>query len=198
MPISIYLASASPRRHQLLQQIGIEHTVLDVPTPPGEDEPRHKGESPLDYVQRTASDKAYRAQAWVRSLDQAKYDHNRPILTADTTVSIGDLVLGKPTDQQDAARILSMLSNCEHVVYTAIVLITNNQRWTALSKSIVTFGSMTSQEIDQYIETGEPFGKAGAYGVQGYAAKHIKNINGSYTGIMGLPLYETSQLLKNL
>lgn len=194
----IYLASASPRRHQLLEQIGIIHEVLDIPSPPGEDEPIHSGESPLEYVQRTALDKAKRARIWINEQDPSQYDRDRPTLTADTTVALANLVLGKPADQDDAVRILSMLANRDHVVYTAIVLTHRDRQWTGLSTSIVTFGEMTSQDINQYIDTGEPFGKAGAYGIQGFAAKYIKNINGSYTGIMGLPLYETSQLLKNL
>ena len=194
----IYLASASPRRHQLLEQIGIIHEVLDIPSPPGEDEPIHSGESPLEYVQRTALDKAKRARIWINEQDPSQYDRDRPTLTADTTVALANLVLGKPADRDDAVRILSMLANRDHVVYTAIVLTHRDRQWTDLSTSIVTFGEMTSQDINQYIDTGEPFGKAGAYGIQGFAAKYIKNINGSYTGIMGLPLYETSQLLKNL
>lgn len=198
MSSMIYLASASPRRHQLLLQIGVEHEVIDVPSPPGEDEPRHSGETPLDYVQRTAKDKAHRAKIWLNAQDQQSYDCNRPVLTADTTVALGDDVLGKPIDANDASRILSSLSDCEHIVYTAIVLSTANREWTALSKSIVTFGKLSAQDISDYIATGEPFGKAGAYGVQGYAAKFIQKIEGSYSGIMGLPLYETAQLLKNL
>ena len=194
----IYLASASPRRHELLLQIGIEHRVLNGPSPPGEDEPRMPGESPLDYVQRTAHDKAIRAQTWLNAQDQATHDRTLPILTADTTVALGDLVLGKPEDEQDAERILTMLSNREHVVHTALVLSTQKQQWFALSTSLVTFAELTQDEIRQYIDTGEPFGKAGAYGVQGYAAKFIKKIEGSYSGIMGLPLFETAQILKNL
>lgn len=156
------------------------------------------GESPLDYVQRTAHDKSLRAQAWLNTQDQATHDRMLPILTADTTVALADLVLGKPVDEQDAEHILTMLSNREHVVHTALVLSTPNQQWFALSTSIVTFDELTQDEIRQYIDTGEPFGKAGAYGVQGYAAKFIKKIEGSYSGIMGLPLFETAQILKNL
>ena len=194
----IYLASASPRRHQLLLQIGVEHTVLDVPSPPGEDEPRHEGENPLDYVQRTAQDKARNAQVWIKQQDQSVFDHNRSVLTADTTVALGDMVLGKPSNEQDAARILGMLSDRDHLVYTAIVLTRGDQQWKAISKSIVTFGQLTEVDIKAYIATREPFGKAGAYGVQGHAASFIKKIEGSYSGIMGLPLFETAQLLKNL
>lgn len=194
----IYLASASPRRHQLLLQIGIEHTVLDVPSPPGEDEPRHQGESPLDYVQRTAQDKARNAQAWISKQDYSVIDCNRAVLTADTTVALGDIILGKPNDEEDAARILGLLSGRDHVVYTAIVLTSGDQQWKAISKSIVTFGKLTNTDIKGYIATREPFGKAGAYGVQGHAARFIQKIEGSYSGIMGLPLFETAQLLNNL
>ncbi len=193
----LYLASASPRRHELLLQIGVAHRVLTVPAPPGEDEPRLPGESPLEYVQRTARDKAQRAQAWLNIQDPLSHDHTLPILTADTTVALGECVLGKPQDEQDAERILNMLSNREHVVHTALVLSTAQQQRFALSTSVVTFHTLTQEDIRQYIETGEPFGKAGAYGIQGYAAQFIKKIEGSYSGIMGLPLFETAQILKN-
>lgn len=193
----LYLASASPRRHELLLQIGVAHRVLTVPAPPGEDEPRLLGESPLDYVQRTARDKAQRAQAWLNIQDPLLHDHTLPILTADTTVAIGECVLGKPQDEQDAERILNMMSNREHLVHTALVLSTAQQQRFALSTSVVTFHTLTQEDIRQYIETGEPFGKAGAYGIQGYAAQFIKKIEGSYSGIMGLPLFETAQILKN-
>ena len=191
MTTSLYLASASPRRHELLKQIGIEHQVLALPTVPGEDEPRHPNESPLQYVQRTALDKAVRARQHLRPNSCA-------ILAADTTVALGDLVLGKPADPQEAASILAQLSDQTHIVYTAVVLDWQDHHWQALSTSHVTFGKISAEEINAYIATGEPFGKAGAYGIQGHAARFIKRLEGSYSGVMGLPLYETAKLLKQL
>lgn len=188
----LFLASASPRRHELLKQIGIEHQVLQVPPAPGEDEPRHCGETPLEYVQRTAQEKSDRARQYL--VEQP----NAAILTADTTVALGDLVLGKPSDEVDAFNLLKILSNQTHTVYTALVLTWKDSQWKALSTSRVTFADLSFQDIDTYIKTGEPFGKAGAYGIQGYAAQFIRHLEGSYSGVMGLPLFETSHLLKNL
>ena len=203
----LYLASASPRRHELLQQIGVAHEVLHVPAPPGEDEPRMDKEPPIDYVQRTALDKAIRAQYWLEQVEKnndAVLDRSA-ILTADTTVCIGDLVLGKPKDHKDAEAILRKLAGRTHTVYTALVLSqiklkeqTKWRQWRALSETLVTFSEMQSCDIDEYIATGEPFGKAGAYGIQGHAAKFICKIAGSYTGVMGLPLFETNEILKEL
>ena len=213
----LYLASASPRRHELLNQIGVAHEVLNVPAPPGEDEPRLENESPLEYVQRTALDKSLRAQDWIGQNAELQSTHLQPteiksaasnrcaILTADTTVCIGNRVLGKPKDQEEAEIILGELSGKTHSVYTALVLSQldfegNNKwrQWRALSETLVTFREMKRYEIQAYIETGEPFGKAGAYGIQGYAAKFISKIVGSYSGVMGLPLFEASELLKEL
>jgi len=191
----IYLASASPRRSELLKQINIAHTVLEVPAAPGEDEPRHLGESPLQYVERTALDKAKRATDWVKSQSHA-LDFTLPILTADTTVALGDEILGKPSDEADARRILKSLSGTTHIVYTAVVLSHAGKQWQALSTSRVSFTALSKEEIRRYIDSGEPFGKAGAYGIQGLAATFISKLDGSYTGVMGLPLFETAELFK--
>jgi len=221
MKPTIYLASASPRRHELLNQIGVAHQVLNVPAAPGEDEPRHQHESPLAYVQRTALEKAVRAHEYLDNLDRthltahsttqsaehnqveiidvnATFAQNTAILAADTTVALDELVLGKPADTADAVRILRLLSDKTHTVHTAIVLSWKSQQWRALSTTTVTFTALSDDEINDYIHTGEPFGKAGAYGIQGYAAKFISRIEGSYSGVMGLPLYETANLLKHL
>jgi len=212
MKTTLYLASASPRRHELLNQIGIEHTVLHVPAPPGEDEPRLQAESPLAYVQRTALEKALRAQEWIKKEQQLKNqtvksttENHLAILSADTTVALGDQILGKPNSQEEAAQILRTLSDQTHTVYTALVLSVAMPRkagtWLktfALSTTQVTFAELSELDITEYIETGEPFGKAGAYGIQGYAASFISQISGSYSGVMGLPLYETSQLIRKL
>lgn len=202
-----YLASASPRRHELLNQIGVAHEILHVPSPPGEDEPRYATESPLEYVQRTAQDKANRAQEWIsqQSINVSQSGKQTIILTADTTVALGNLVLGKPKDVKHASDILQLLSGKTHTVYTAVVLSqsiseTNRKwsQWQSLSATQVSFAEMTEQTIEEYIATGEPFGKAGAYGIQGHAAKFISRIEGSYSGVMGLPLFETTELMKRL
>ncbi len=192
---TLYLASASPRRHELLLQINVAHEVIDVPAAPGEDEPRLRNESPLDYVQRTARDKADRAVAWLEKQHPDSFNVNALILTADTTVALGDIILGKPRDAVDATEILLMLSGKTHVVHTAVVCARGSMRWEALSTSEVSFGDLSKETINAYVSTGEPFGKAGAYGIQGLAASFIRELRGSYTGVMGLPLFETSQLL---
>lgn len=225
MKTKLLLASASPRRHDLLNQIGVDHEILNVPSPPGEDEPRLAHESPLQYVQRTALDKAIRAQNWWER-NQANEQADTQvglqtktqiaILSADTTVALGDLVLGKPKDAEDASQILRALSGKTHIVYTALVLsqfntgtmeqqnrVSNNEvegwsQWNALSMTHVQFCQLSEQDITEYIKTGEPFGKAGAYGIQGYAARFIERIDGSYSGVMGLPLFETAELLTKI
>lgn len=187
----IYLASASPRRTELLDTLGIAHHVLRVPSPPGEDEPRHAGESPQAYVCRTAREKAHRGNEWIRSRGLPPL----PILTADTCVSMDDLVLGKPEDENDAARILATLSGACHQVRTAVVLWSDDRIIEALSTTDVWMRPLDHDEIARYCASGEPFGKAGAYGIQGYAGAFVSRLEGSYTGVMGLPLYETAQLL---
>jgi len=207
MNTMLYLASASPRRHELLNQIGLAHEVLHVPSPPGEDEPRFATESPLEYVQRTAQDKALRAQEWINQQERNATHPNQStaILTADTTVAFENLILGKPSDALEASHILNFLSGKTHTVYTALVLSQTTMhsnyewnQWRSLSTTQVSFAEITQKEIDDYITTGEPFGKAGAYGIQGNAAQFIKRIEGSYTGVMGLPLFETYELIKRL
>ena len=196
----IYLASQSPRRRQLLEQIGVAHELL-LPNAQGdiaEDaeaiEVERAGESPRDYVQRVTAGKldAAIARHARRGLAQA------PILCSDTTVALGTQILGKPADAQDAQRILGLLSGAEHEVLTAVALQSGQRRLQALSVSTVRFAPMTSAQIDAYIASGEPMGKAGAYGVQGAAAAHIAEIRGSYSAIMGLPVFETAELLRQL
>jgi septum formation protein len=197
----LYLASESPRRQELLRQIGIPHTVLHLPPVEGEDEPRRANETPIVYVQRTALEKAQRAQQWLETSDPERELSNDkhiklPILTADTTVALGDLILGKPVDAQHAASILGQLSGRTHTVYTAVVLTHQTGIYTELSTSLVSFKHLSQTEIAQYIETTDYFGKAGAYGIQGFAARFIRDLQGSYSGVMGLPLYETAELLR--
>ena len=198
MPEIIYLASQSPRRSQLLAQIGIRHELLlpDADGAHAEDaealEAVLPGESPTAYVQRVTHLK----------LDAAVARHARrglaaaPILCADTTVARGRTIYGKPLDAMDAARMLAELSGHSHRVLTALALQVGEQRLSALSVSRVTFAAMGAAQIDAYVATGEPLGKAGAYGIQGYAGAHVRHISGSYSGIMGLPLYETAELLR--
>jgi septum formation protein len=215
----LYLASESPRRQELLHQIGIPHTVLRLPPVDGEDEPRRANESPVVYVQRTALEKAQRAQQWLakaqRNASTARNEqfldslsttpeHQRwlaqpqhlPVLAADTTVALGDAILGKPIDAQHAASVLKQLSGKTHTVYTAVVLAHQTNIYTDLSTSLVSFKHLSQEEIIEYIDTGDCFGKAGAYGIQGFAARFIRDLQGSYSGVMGLPLYETTELLR--
>ena len=196
MPTFIYLASQSPRRSQLLDQLGVRHEIL-VPDA-GEAEAAEAleallpGESPSAYVQRVTGLKLDAAVQRLigRGLPEA------PILCADTTVARGRVIYGKPVDAPDAARLLAELSGQTHRVLTAVALQVPARRVTALSLSRVTFADVSAAQIAAYVATGEPLGKAGAYGVQGRAAAHIQRISGSYSGIMGLPLYETAQLLR--
>ncbi|MDH1304646.1 Maf family protein [Achromobacter sp. GD03932] len=188
----LYLASASPRRRELLTQVGLAHEVLLVPAPPGEDEPQHPGESAANYVQRTARDKALRGRDWMLSQDLPQL----PLLAADTTVILAGAVLGKPADRDDAMRILRALSGSTHEVHTAVAVWTGNQLLEAVSITEVRMRELTDEEIGRYCDSGEPYGKAGAYGIQGLAGTFISHIAGSYTGVMGLPLFETANLLR--
>lgn len=193
LPARLYLASASPRRRELLTQIGLPHEVLRVPAPPGEDEPQHDGESAADYVQRTARDKALRGRDWLG----AQALPVLPLLAADTTVILDGQVLGKPADRGDAVRILGALSGNAHEVHTAVALWTGDRLLEAVSITHVWMRALTPDEISRYCDSGEPFGKAGAYGIQGLAGTFISRIDGSYTGVMGLPLFETANLLRS-
>jgi len=192
-PPRLYLASASPRRRELLLQIGLTHTVLRVPAPPGEDEPQHPGEAACDYVRRTARDKAERGQAWLHSQQLP----DLPLLAADTTVIVDGIVLGKPADRADALRILAALSGREHEVHTAVALCHQGRLREDVSITRVRMRALEQAELQRYCDSGEPYGKAGAYGIQGLAGAFVSHIAGSYTGVMGLPLYETAALLRS-
>ncbi len=197
-PDALLLASASPRRREILDQMEVRHEVLLVPAPPGEDEPRLAGESPEDYVRRTAGEKAQRARAWLRAHRPAGPGDagEPPILAADTTVALGQRIFGKPADAGQAAAFLRELSGTTHTVLSAVVLDTGEQRLQALSRSEVTFAALAPEEIAAYCRSGEPMGKAGAYAIQGRAAMFVRHITGSHSGIMGLPIYETYRLLR--
>ena len=189
--ITLFLASASPRRLALLTQINVTAQQLIVTAPEGEDEPRHPNESVIEYVKRTTDDKMSRAQAYLNSLEHCA------IITADTTVALGQVILAKPKDRQDAIRMLSLLSGKTHDVYTAVDLYFKGQTTRALSHSQVSFETMSIEQIERYVDSEEPFGKAGAYAIQGMAAQHVQRLEGSYSGVMGLPLRETAQLLRS-
>lgn len=191
---TIYLASASPRRHELLKQIGVEHEILNVPSPPGEDEPQFAGESAAEYVQRTAIEKALRAEQYIIQQEFLV----RPILSADTCVILDGQVLGKPQDAMDATRILAKLAGKTHEVHTAVVLTYRGKMKQLVSITHVSMRPLSMREITRYIESGEAYGKAGAYGIQGLAAVFIEKIEGSYSGVMGLPVFETWSLLSDL
>lgn len=192
LPARLYLASASPRRRELLTQIGLPHEVLRVPAPPGEDEPQHPGESAADYVRRTARDKAERGRDWLRAQSLPVM----PLLAADTTVILAGQVLGKPADRDDAIRILQALSGQTHQVHTAVALWSGERLLESVSITEVQMRPLQPDEIARYCDSGEPYGKAGAYGIQGLAGTFIARIDGSYTGVMGLPLFETANLLR--
>ena len=192
----IYLASQSPRRRQLLEQIGVQHQLL-LPDP-NEDaealEAVRGGEAPARYVQRVTSLKLDAAMVRLKALGLP----SAPVLCADTTVALGRDILGKPQDAAEARAMLARLAGTRHRVLTAIAVQKGRQRLTALSESQVLFAPMTPAQIRAYVASGEPMGKAGAYGVQGLAAAHIAHIRGSYSGIMGLPLFEAAQLLRQV
>lgn len=190
----IYLASQSPRRRQLLAQIGVKHELLlpDRMENAERLEEERSGELPADYVRRVTRLKldAARKRLAKRGLPEA------PILTSDTTVAIGRRILGKPADAQQAAEMLAALSGRSHRVLTAVAVSSGRSTLLEMSVSKVRFAELSAQDIQRYIDTGEPFGKAGAYGIQGPAAVFIAHIEGSYSGIMGLPLHETATLLR--
>ena len=192
----VYLASQSPRRKQLLEQIGVRYELL-LATPDEDVESLERvipGEAPLTYVKRVTQ---LKLEAAVKRM-QARHLKPAPVLCADTTVALGRFILGKPENAQDAVRILKTLSGQTHRVLTAVAVASGRRRSLSVSVSKVTFAPMKLSDIKAYVATGEPFGKAGAYGIQGMVAAYISDIQGSYTGIMGLPLYETADLLKNI
>ena len=190
----VYLASQSPRRRQLLEQLGIRYELLlaDASEDAEALELVLKNEAPAAYVKRVTELKldAALARLALRKLPPT------PVLCCDTTVALGRTIYGKPDTALDAERMLSALAGKTHRVLTAVAVQHGTQRFAALSISRVTFEAMSKGAIRAYVSTGEPMGKAGAYGIQGRAAMHISRINGSYSGIMGLPLWETATLLQ--
>ena len=192
----LYLASQSPRRRQLLDQLGVRHALL---LPDAEEdaealEAERPGESPEDYVQRVTLAKWHASMARL----QARFCRDPeqwplgPVLCADTTVAVDDAILAKPTDAADAARMLRSLSGRSHRVLTAVCV----HGQLRLCRSDVRWRALDDAEIERYVASGEPFGKAGGYAIQGRSGAWTAHIDGSYSGIMGLPLFDTAELLK--
>lgn len=190
----VYLASKSPRRRELLAQIGVAHRVLalDEGAGTGEvDETPQPAEAPAAYVARIALTKA---EAGRERIARERLPA-QPLLAADTTVALDGRILGKPESAADAAAMLRTLSGRTHQVHTAVAAVRDGDIELAVSTSNVTMRKLSEHEIAQYVGTGEPMDKAGAYAIQGRAAIFIERIEGSYSGVMGLPLYETAKLL---
>ncbi len=177
------LASASPRRRELLAQIGVAHKVVSADI----DEARRQGEPPRDYVLRVARDKALLIQS---------REPLRPVLAADTAVVLGDTIYGKPRDRAHALEMLAALGGRAHRVLTAVALATRAGLVSAVSESTVRLRAMSEEERAAYWDTGEPRDKAGAYAVQGLGAVFVESLEGSFSGVMGLPIFETAQLLQ--
>ena len=202
--MTIYLASQSPRRAELLQQIGVDFRLL-LPQSAAEKQAAEDlevvlaGEAPAAYVQRVTALKARAAYArWqaLQACDGVVWPA-LPILCADTTVALGSQILGKPIDSADAAAMLAQLSGQMHQVLTAVAVVDRvGALHTALSTSQVQFKTLSAAEIAAYVASAEPLGKAGSYGIQGRAAAFVQHMAGSYTGIVGLPVFETAQLLQ--
>ena len=192
----IYLASRSPRRRELLKQIGVSFEVLVLRENPARgsdvDETQLPGESPDDYVRRVCRAKAN--AGWQRTVQRQL--RKFPVLAADTVVCVDEKILGKPADVADAARMLRLLSEREHRVLTAVALKFDERTEIIVSESRVCFCALAEAEIETYVESGEPTDKAGAYAIQGRAGAFVTELHGSYSGIMGLPLYETAQLIR--
>jgi len=192
----IYLASQSPRRRELLKQIGVAFDVLPLRAVAGRmdvlEVPRD-GESAPEFAQRMATEKA--TCGW-RAVDLRRL-LRFPVLGADTVVELDGAILGKPVDRQDAAAMLARLSGCVHQVHTAVAVQHDDQMEMRLSSSQVRFATLDSTTIVRYLESGEYLGKAGAYAIQGRAGAFVEHIDGSYSGVMGLPLYDTAVLLRS-
>ena len=195
---SIYLASRSPRRRELLAQIGVRFQLLmfrDRPENDAElDEAVMEGEKPAVYVERVARAKAL--AGWKR-LEQRSLPR-AAVLSADTTVALGERILGKPANRREATEMLSALSGGRHEVLTAVAIKHESQFECVISVSEVEFKPLSAEDIRQYVATGECDDKAGAYAIQGRAAQFVVELRGSFSGVMGLPLYETAQLLERM
>lgn len=183
----LYLASRSPRRRQLLEQIGLRFETLDVDVP----ERREAGESPRDYVSRVAREKAGAGLAKLAGVPGAV------VLAGDTEVVLGDEVFGKPADAAQASAMLRRLAGRRHRVLSAVCCLSGRREASALNESTVDFADLNERLIADYVASGEAFGRAGAYAIQGRAATFIRRLEGSYSAVMGLPLFETAALLRD-
>lgn len=186
MPPRLLLASSSPRRRELLSQLGYSYEVVQTDIP----EVVRPGEAPADYVQRVALDKARAGLA----LDPAT-EAEHVALGADTEVILDGRIFGKPVDETDACAMLNVLQGRTHEVLCAVAVASEMQSQVRLSRSRVTFAALDAEQIQRYVRSGQAMGKAGAYGIQGLAAAFITHLEGSYWSVMGLPMYETAQLL---
>jgi septum formation protein len=193
----IYLASRSPRRRELLTQIGVKFEPLLFREGPRQDadtdEAVRQGEHADAYVQRVTRLKV--EAAWQRIVMRRGLQR-KPVLAADTTVTLAGEILGKPGDRADAERILRLLAGTQHRVLTAVAVGFEERYEIAVNESLVTFAPLDDARIGAYVQSGEPFDKAGAYGIQGRAGAFVERIEGSYSGVMGLPLFETGEILR--
>jgi len=193
----IYLCSQSPRRRELLKQIEVNFEILLLRSDPRRDfsvsEMPLENENPLDYVQRICRLKAQAGWHVLSSRNLPPF----PVLAADTTVTMDNKIIGKPRDNAEAADILQSLSGRQHQVLTAVALCFEDHFDMRISCTTVTFAKLDAERIHRYLLGNEALDKAGAYGIQGYAGAFVERIEGSYTGVMGLPLFETVELLKN-
>jgi len=197
MQPQIYLASQSPRRRDLLKQIGIRFQILlmrdDPRRLPDIDETPLQVEMPADYVQRICQAKAHAAWSSLLHRNLPKF----PVLSADTTVTVDSKIIGKPRDRADAASMLRLLSGRTHKVLSAVAVILEERLEMRLSTTAVTFATLSEERIQHYLNSDEAHDKAGAYGIQGTAGAFVQRIEGSYSGVVGLPLYETTELLQS-
>ncbi len=189
----IYLASRSPRRTELLHQIGVEFLLHDIDI----DESRLSAESAADYVCRMATTKAGIAREQIAHEKISTQQESCVVLAADTIIALDDDIIGKPADRGQCRCILERLSARQHLVLTAVALATAEDTALRLTRNRVSFKSLSAQEIETYCATEEPMDKAGAYAIQGKAALFIDHLEGSYSAVMGLPLFETAELLRN-
>ena len=185
-----YLASASPRRYELLRRVGLDFISVPVEM----EELSREGEQAMDFVVRMAVEKANRAVDLIKNSDKPEL----PVLAADTCISLSGQILGKPQNEKQAESMLRSLSGRTHDVYTAVALVSKMHVWEDLSVTQVTLGTLSAEEIKVYCASGEPLDKAGAYAIQGLGSAFVKRIEGSYTGVVGLPMYETHRLLAKI
>ena len=183
--IDIYLASRSPRRAELLTQIGLEFQTISIDV----DESLKKRESAIEFVERLAREKAIAGH-------QLALSKHIPVVGSDTCICLDKQIIGKPLDKLHAKQILQKLSGRRHEVLTAVAVVNESKLVSKVQTSSVSMRNITEQEIDAYLNTGEPMDKAGAYAIQGVGALFVKSISGSYSGIMGLPLFETAKILQ--